>query len=287
MKKELKRKLFCMAIMLCTLCVLGKEQKVYAAKSGYVSLGNMWSGNKSKTYKKYDVTGDGKADKIKISFKRVGERGYDGRLRIYVNGKLAYDNTASDCIYWNVGLVRLKNGKAFFDIRNLVSSDDVDLHRLYKYDDGKFKVAYDFLKYYEGYAHNVATAVYKVKGNTIYASIYGQFWKTGGIGHNIKIQYKNGKLKRVSTYCPISYGSEEKNRWTATKKIKVYKKPGSKEVIYTLKKGDVIKINKVVYKNKKIYFQVKNKNGKGKTGYIPELIYPFEGSYFKEAHFSG
>lgn len=287
MKNELRKKIFCMLIMLCALCVLGKEQKVYAAKSGYAKLGNVWDRNKSKTYKKYDVTGDGKADKVKIVMKRIGENGYDGRLRIYVNGKLAYDNIASDCIYWSVGLVFLKNGKTFFNIMSLVSSDDVDLHKLYQYKYGKFTVAYDFLKYYEGYAHNVSAGVDSVKGNTIYASICGQFWKTGGIGHNIKIQYKNGKLKRVSNYCPISYGSERKNRWTANRKIKAYKNPGSKKVIYTIKKGDVIKINKVVYKNKKIYFQVKNKNGDGKTGYIPETIYPSAKTYFKEAYFSG
>lgn len=285
MKSELRKKIFYMLIMLCALCVLGKDLKVYAVKSGYVKLGTMRIGNKSKTYKKYDVTGDGKADKIKITMKKVEK--YNGRLRIYVNNRLVYDNVAIDCIYWNVGLVSLKNGMTFFDIQNLVSSEDVDLHKLYQYDDGKFKVAYDFLKYYRDYAHNVATAVYKVEGNTIYASIYGQFWKTGGIDHDIKIQYKNGKLKRVSTYCPILYSAEKENRWTAKRKINVYEKPESKKIIYTVKKGDVIKINKVVYKNKKIYFQVKNENEKVKTGYIPETIYPSAETYFEEAHFSG
>lgn len=277
-----------MLIILCALCVVGKEQKVYAAKSGYVNLGTMWRENESITYTKYDVTGDGKADKIKITMKKVGK--YDGRLRIYVNGKLAYENIAGECIYWSVGLVFLKNGKTFFNIMSLVSSDDVALHKLYQYKYGKFTVAYDFLKYYEGYAYNVSAGVYKVEGNTIYASVYGQFWKTGGISHNIKIQYKNSKLKRVSNYCSILYGkdgNEKKNKWTANRKIKVYEKPESKKVIYTVKKGDVIKINKVVYKNKKIYFQVKNENEKVKTGYIPETIYPATETYFKEAHFSG
>lgn len=287
MKNGLKKKLLCIVIMLCALCALGKEQKVYAAKSGYVKLAIAWGENKSKTYKQYDVNGDGEKDKVKISMKKIGKDGHNGRLRIYVNGKLAYDNTADECIYWNVGLVRLKNGKAFFDIRNLVLSDDVDLHKLYRYNNGKLKVAYDFLKYYEEYAHNVNTDVYKVKGNTIYVGVSAQFWKTGGIGHNIKIQYKNGKLQRISAYCPILYRSDKENKWTAIKKIKVYKKPGSKKVIYTLKKGDVIKINKLVYKNKRIYFQVKNKNGKGKAGYIPESIYPQGIGDFKEARFSG
>ncbi|MCM1159408.1 MAG: hypothetical protein NC300_11915 [Bacteroidales bacterium] len=280
-----KKKFFCMLMIMCVFCVWGKEQVVYAAKSGYVNLGNVWSENKSKTYKKYDVTGDGKVDKVKITMKRVGENGYNGRLRIYVNNKLTYDCIAVDCIYWSVGLVCLKNGNVYFDIWNLVSSEDVDIHGLYAYNNGKLETAYDFLKYYEGYAHNVSTGVEKVKGNVIYVGIGAQFWKTGGISHNIKIQYKNGKLKRVSNYCPIIYGSKAENRWTAIRRIKIYEKPSSKKVIYTVKKGDVIKINKVVYKNKKIYFQVKNK--KGKKGYMPELIYPTGGAYFKEAFFSG
>lgn len=288
MKRELKRRLFCMAIMLCALCVLGKEQKVYAAESGYVRLGGMWSGNKSKTYKKYDVTGDRIADRVKISVRNTGESGYDGTLKIYVNGKLAFEETVGEYNFWEVGLIRLKNGKTFFDISCTIVSDYIGLHAIYKYSDGKLNVIHNFLDCYSKYARYYNARIYKVKGNTIYTRTMIQFLTTGGFTeYNMKLVYKNGKIQRVSNSYPIIYDSTQKNKWTANRKIKVYKKAGNKKVIYTLKKGDVIKINKVVYKNRKIYFQVKNKNGKGKTGYIPATTKYLKTLYFKETQYSG
>ncbi len=42
----------------------------------------------NKTYKKYDVTGDGKADKIKVKFKTyVNSKSGSGEATVYVNGK--------------------------------------------------------------------------------------------------------------------------------------------------------------------------------------------------------
>ncbi len=289
MKKGFEKKIFCMAIILCALCIFGKEQIAYAAENSYVQLGDFWNDNKSKTYKKYDVTGDGVTDKVKISVKDVGESGYDGRLRIYINGKKAFESIAGDYMFWNVCLVSLKNGNKFFEIESLVSSEDVNYHELYKYEDGKLKSFFDFLKNDSKYATHYDVRVYKVKNNTIYAKPFVQFITTGGfLSYNVKYKYKNGKIQRISKEHTILYEPEQKNRWTVNRKIKVYKKPGSKKIRYTLKKGNVIKINKVVYKGKKIYFQIKNKDGKGKTGYIHATTkMPPKKMYFKESFYSG
>ena len=48
---------------------------------------------------------------------------------------------------------------------------------------------------------------------------------------------------------------------------------------------NVIQINKVVYKNNKLYFQVKN--SQGKTGYIPASKSVKSMNTFKEAQFAG
>ena len=54
---------------------------------------------------------------------------------------------------------------------------------------------------------------------------------------------------------------------------------------YTIKKGNIIKINKIVFKNNKVYFQIMNE--KGKTGYIPcARKYKYKQD-FKEAMFAG
>lgn len=286
MTRKFRKIWLCITIIFCVLCILGKEQRVYAAKSGLTHLGTWGLGDKAKTFKKYDVTGDGKEDTVKISVKWNSNRN-DAVLKIFVNDKLAFKSKAVDCIYWSVDLVQLKNGKVFFELLSLVSSDDVDIHGLYQYDNGKIKSCYDFLEFYSEYAHNFNMNLYKVKGNTLYTVVSGQFYATGAIGHKMKLVYKKGKFQRESNSYPILYNSQKNNKWTAKRKVKVYKKPGSKTITYTLKKGNVVKINQMVYKNNKMYFKIKNKNGKGKTGYIPVEKADKAKTYFKEAYFSG
>lgn len=288
MKNNLKKIVICMVALLCVLCTFGKVQKVNAAESGYVNLKIGELRDNSKTFKKYDVTGDGEADKVKISITTVGESEYDLRLQIYVNDNIAYDVVSEDHCYYSMGLVFLKNGKVFFDILSTISSEDMEYHGLYEYKDGKIKCIYDFLKYYSKYTHYYDVNIYKVKGNSIYGSTFVQFLSLGGFkSYNIKFVYKDGKIKRASNYYPIQYESAKDNKWTVNRKIKVYKKPGDKNIIYTLKKGDIIKIYKVVYKNKKVYFQIKDKNGKGKIGYIQAISNFPKKVYFKETQYSG
>ncbi len=287
MKNNVMKMGFYIIILLCMLCTLGKVQKVHAADSGYVDL-SLYNDGENKTNNKYDVTGDGKADVVKTSLKMSGYNDDDGTLKIFVNDVLVYNNTIGPCYGWTVNLIPLKNGKTFFDIACTVENDREEIHELFEYKDKKLVSIYDFKKYYSKYANHYGVYIKKVKGNSIYFYNYVQFISLGGFEkYIIKYIYKDGKIKRASDYYPILYESEKDNKWTVNRKIKVYKKPGNKKVIYTLKKGDKIKIYKVVYKNKKIYFQVKNKNGKGKTGYIPATTkYPRK-KYFKEAFYSG
>lgn len=95
MTSKFKKIWLCIAIIFCVLCILGKEQRVYAAKSGLTHLGTWSLGDKAKTFKKYDVTGDDKEDTVKISVKWDSNRN-DAVLKIFVNGKLE-DNIM--CIY--------------------------------------------------------------------------------------------------------------------------------------------------------------------------------------------
>ena len=52
-----------------------------------------------------------------------------------------------------------------------------------------------------------------------------------------------------------------------------------------IKKGTCGKLNKVVYKGNKVYFQVKKSNGK--TGYIVATKHMSPTLYFEEAQFAG
>lgn len=285
--KKFQNVLIIMAV-LTVICIIVPKQEVYAAKSRYINLKVPEKVNKSKTYKKYDVTGDGVADKVTLKITK-GKDKYDRTLKIKVNGLSVYKHTAQDSQFWDVNLVCLKNGKVYFEIYSLVSSEDIELHELYQYKNGTLKRVFDFQDYGGGYVTHYFVSIKKVSGNTIYTNASAQFLTTGGfLEYKMKLKYSKGKIKRVTNTYKLKYDGENmKNHWTVNRKIKVYKKPGSSSLIYTLKKGDVIKINKVIYKNKKVYFEVKNKNGQGKKGYIRGTkTYPNK-LYFKESWYSG
>lgn len=285
-------KFYLICIMLAGIC-FGKERIAKAADTAYVEL-------KSDTeYSQYDVTGDGKVDKVVI--KRVKNKENDPKLtynyitlKVFINDQIALERKEPYDPYWDVNLIRLKNGKIFFEIRNCYDNDCVNTHRLYAYNNGKLKSVYDFKKYYEKYAYSYRADIEKISGNTIKTNVRAQFYTTGSIKFNMNVSYKDGKFIRTSNKYTLNYKEmyNIKNKWTVNKKIKVYKKAGSKKLAYTLKKGNIVKINKVIYKNNKVYFQVKNKEGKGKTGYIPatknaKASYDNKYKCFKEASFAG
>ncbi|MCH5265826.1 MAG: hypothetical protein J1F02_07990 [Lachnospiraceae bacterium] len=289
MKSRLKT-VFYLLLMFGAVCTLGKGQTASAAESGYDNLGH-WDFGDNKVITGYDVTGDGQADSIKIAVTKVEDK-YEsniGKLEIYVNDKLAFQESAFEMNYWVVNFVSLENGKVFFDISNMIVSDDVGLHALYEYKEGKLQSFYDFMDLYGDGKHiaNCAETIKSVKGNTITVAATAQFFVTGAISYNVKLNYTNKGFKKNSDRYSILYGKYKKNRWTAARKIKVYQKAGGKKAAYVLKKGNVIKINKIIYKNNKIFFKVRNKKGKGKTGYIPAAMKFKIPNYFKEAVFVG
>ena len=113
-----------------------------------------------------------------------------------------------------------------------------------------------------------------------------QFYVTGRVQFDMNVSYKDGKFKGTSSsFAPKYKTMGRKNKWTVNRKIKVYKKAGSKKLAYRLKKGNVVKLNKIVYKGNKVYFQVKKSNGK--TGYIAATKKMSSTFFFKEAQFAG
>lgn len=258
---------------------LGKGQVSNAASTVQVLI------QPDEVLSKYDVTEDGKADAIKVKIVDNKDEYDSATMQLFVNDKMVFQQKREASPYWSVSLIKLANGKVFFDIYSTIGSDDACIHQLYICKDDKLKSVYDFQKCYSKYADYFSMGVVKVSGNTLKTSVQAQFFTTGKIQYDMNLNYKNGKFIITSNKFTPKYKEMcRKNKWTAEKKIKVYKKAGSKKVAYTLKKGNVIKINKIIYKSNKIYFQVKN--SKGKTGYIPAAK-KYTSSYFKEAQYAG
>ena len=265
--------------MLFAVGCLAKEEVAKASNTLNVSL------TPDKVYQ-YDVNEDGLTDKVKVKVVNNEDEEYSGVLKIYVNEDIVFEQKRNQDPVWYVQLIRVENGKVFFDIFSTIASDDACMHQLYSCQNGKLKSVYNFQKYYNKYADYYLVNIVKVSGNTIKTSVMAQFYVTGRLQFDMKVIYKDGTFKRTSSSFAPKYTSEgRKNKWTVNRKIKVYKKAGSTKLAYTLKKGNVVKLNKVVYKGNKVYFQVKKSNGK--TGYIAATKKMSSTFFFKEAQFAG
>lgn len=270
--------------LLCITCIAGPKQTAYAAANGYADMSS-YKLDEVKTCSQYDVTGDGIKDKVQavVSYdKKTQKYSY----KITVNDVSVFEQTSgeNEDAWWSLNLLPMQDGKVFFEISGSSYNDYIQKHGLYEYVDGTLKWFYDMQR--DGrYCDRYNVTIDKVAGNTIYTNISAQYYTTGWINYKVNLSYENGAVKATSNSSSIKYSKYRKNKWTANKKISVYKKIGNKKAAYTLKKGDKIKINKIVSQGNKVYFQIKNK--KGKTGYIPGAKkYPSK-VFFKEAQYAG
>ena len=267
------------SLMMLTGACLTKGEVAHASAAANVAL------TPDEVYQ-YDVNGDGVTDQVEVNIVNSEDEKESGVLKVYVNEDMVFEQERNYSPVWYVNLIQLENGKVFFDIYSTIWSDDDCIHQLYSCQNGKLKSVYDFQKYYNKYADYYFVHIVDVSGNTIKTSVMAQFYVTGRVTFDMKLSYEEGKFKRTSSSFAPKYKSEgRKNKWTVNRKIKVYKKAASKKLAYTLKKGNIIKINKIVYKGNKVYFQVKKSNGK--TGYIAATKTMSSNLYFEEAQFAG
>lgn len=272
------------AMFLCLIIAAEPKQKAYAAANGYVDMSS-YKLDEVKTCSQYDVTGDGIKDKVQavMSYNKSTQK-YS--YKITVNDVSVFEQTSgeSEDAWWSLSLLPMQDGKVFFNISRSSFNDYIVKHGLYEYVDGTLNWFYDMQRHGR-YCDRYDVTIDKVTGNTIYTNVSAQYYTTGWISYKVNLSYQNGTIKATSNSSSIKYSKYRKNKWTANKKISVYKKIGNKKAAYTLKKGDKIKINKIVSQGNKVYFQIKNK--KGKTGYIPGAKkYPSK-VFFKEAQYAG
>lgn len=238
------------------------------------------------TVYQYDVNEDGVTDQVEVKIVRNEDREYSGEVKVCVNEEIVFEQKRKCDPVWDVKLIPLENGKVYFDIYSTISSDDACIHQLYSWQEGKLKSVYNFQKYYSKYGDYYLVDIIGVSGNTIKTSVMAQFFATGIIRFDINVSYKGGKFKRTSDSFALKYKTaDRKNKWTLNQKIKVYKKAGSPKLAYTLTKGTVVKLNKVVYKGNKVYFQVKKSDGE--TGYIAATKKVSSTGFFQETQFAG
>ena len=292
--RNLKAKM-CLWLMISGSFVLAMAQKAEAARSGIKEV------KPGTVYSQYDLDSDGIADTFKAvvtmgsktAKKSIESTEETGTLRIYINNDVVFEQTRNEYPYWQLSLITLQNGRTFVDIESTVGSDDDCMHGLYAMRNGQLESICDFQEPYSKYGNYYHVTIKKVSGNSLIADAGAQFFTTGITHWTMKFQYmickcqeRHESFERTADSFKIRYKTMPvKNKWTAGKKLKAYKKAGARKAVYTVKKGETVKINRVVFKKNKVYFQIKNR--KGKTGYIPcARKYKYKQD-FKEAMFAG
>ena len=214
----------------------------------------------TKTFKKYDITGDGKADTIKI---KAGKH----KVRIYVNGKLKGKVSESYAYDYTVTYLRSSKGRPLLYAKAVGDNYDGD-YAVFQWKGGKLKrVASDSAVSYSYSYHTYFEKVW-FKGTKLKVR-YGLVTNTvAGLSATYTYTWKKGAFKRTgNTTSAISLTSADaylgSGSWlTLAKDVTLYKKAGGKKKVVKAASGSKLKITAVCIKNKKLYFKAKTKAGK-------------------------
>lgn len=255
----------------------------------------------SKTISKYDVTGDGAADKLSIKKSSGNGKYYEWKLFIRVNGKrvgtigTVHDSYASATITY----LRTKNKKPFMFIKMVgVNSDGP--YGVYKYRNGKLvkllTPTSEIAAKYCG-AHKYIESV-RVKGKKVIVC-YGSLTCTMAYArYSYTYLYKSGKLRRTSAKASSlqSYQNTDIENLNFSFRTKLYKHAGSKSVKCVAPANAQVTIVGLKCVSKRPWFKVKLASGK--TGWIKGLTreqakkiytqvnYKYD-SLFKQIHMAG
>ena len=221
-----------------------------------------------KTYTNYDVTGNGKKDKIIIRKEKKQDIIYRG-LSITVNGK-KQQLKAKDSHFYGVDakLITLKNGRKFLYLYADSENGDGYVCGIYRYVSGKWKEVVDIAGVFKNYGMHLNGNIASVSGNNIKIRFYVMAWSTGPSTIEYTYTYKDGTLKRTSSYgaykAIYSYGKNTRTFYAA-KSLPAYQNANGAKKIFTVKKNGKVKIVKCALTNGKMYIQIKYGN---KTGWI-------------------
>lgn len=241
----------------------------------------------NKTYTQYDVTGDKKADTLRVSAPwNENYKMYD-RYEVFINGKKAL--SAKDKGYSiNIQRLKLNNGKVYLAIVAIVDNSDIPGAAIYQYKNGKLKKAIDLDAMDKIGYHNSVSDI-SASGNQIGVTYHEMSHSLGFISFRLNYQYKSGKMVQKTTKPKLLQTSQAKGAyWTANRSMSVLKAPGGKKLT-TLKPGKKAAIDRIYIntKHNKIYLHVKIKGGK--AGWVKGLTkYPAGGNtLFKEVMYAG
>ncbi len=217
-----------------------------------------------------DITGDGKKDSIRIDADKKGPYFYD-TLTVYVNGKLALSEDLDYCSGVSARFLSCSKRNNYLQL--IVSADGgyMYLNKLYSYSGGKLVTALNL-----GQEDNASATVTKVTRKSVTVKFSIQPWETGRVewkyvyqpkGKKLKIKNKTAKVTSVIGSFAFSDGYSsyfKQNKFVAKRELTFYTSTSMKKKAFTVKPGDVIKLQRVKGMGSHMYLSFKK--GK-KTGW--------------------
>ena len=230
-----------------------------------------------KTYKSFDITGDGKKDSFKIvRCKKYGEGAYS-KVKILVNGKKAYEigKTAyyrqtyyPNFIYrtTRAKLITFRNGKKFLFLYCPYEEGGGMFCSILKYKNGKFKKVVDLINYIDIYGEYCSGSILGVSGNTVRVKLAYASYTLGRSDYEMSFKYSGGTLKQDVSKGKLlrAYTRRGKTRRFAVgKTINVYKKPSGGRVYFKLYSGDRVTVDQCRITPTRLMLKVKCGNKVG------------------------
>lgn len=280
-----------MLLILAAVCLF-QVKPVKAA--GFTRLGL------NRTYTAYDVTGDGKRDRIRIA--TSGRSGYFSQVRVIINGRnrlvKKFSYSAPTVVRFRI--CNLSNRKPFLFMECMGDSLVENTACLYQYSGGSLKTVLNLRNMLSrNYFYKYYFDVKRVSGNTITFLAGGQAYNTGVIDFDMSFVYRGGRFVRTSTTTRLAernirWGGSKTNTYTVARRFQTYQKAGSRVKAFAPMLGERVKITHICIRNKVPYFRIVDSRGRAgwmngiNSSYYSRVVkHPRYYCYFREATIVG
>lgn len=241
------------------------------------------------TINKYDVTGDGKNDSIKIYCEKPDKynEGIGKDWRIKVNDKIVYRQKYEGTDFLTVQFFKISSKKIYIDVVERGDANDFNAgHILYLVSNNKWKQVCNFHgkmeKSTNGWGY--AAGIESMTKNKMTVEFYCQFFGTGSLNWKIQYKLKNGIWKPAKNKYSVVGPKHKLRNMTAGSMFSLLKTAGGTKTAFTVKKGDKMKMGKICFKNNQTYIQF---TFKGKKGWFKTPKIDDGKVYFKGVQYAG
>lgn len=270
MKKKLL-KLFTAALI--AMGIMSVPVTAQAAQKSNVSL------RSNITYTKYDITGDKKTDKIKISQKAPNPQPYaygKYKVSVIVKNKAALNLsiTGSGIIQYNI--YTLSSGRNYLRVKNIIDNDHVTWDKLYTYKGGKLVQVRNLMNHAQGaFLARYDCVLKKISGNTMTFLMKTEPGGVGLIEYYVKYTQSGYSLKQQTNMYKLNYNNfnhpymSDYNCWIAARTLKIYDSQDETEKIATFRAGYDVCVNYISFSDGNAYLLLSSEDsGEYEEGWI-------------------